>query len=104
MTLEDLRKRKKELRLTNKELADLSGIPVSTVAKILGGTTAKPRRDTLRAIEQVLFGDSEAGLLDSVKLEGVLRECKQQMLDKLSRIIAHVNENAINRTSRVGTL
>ena len=72
MTLEDLRKRKKELRLTNKELADLSGIPVSTVAKILGGTTAKPRRDTLRAIEQVLFGDSEAGLLDSVKLEDPL--------------------------------
>lgn len=42
--------------------------------------------------------------LDSVKLEGMLRECKQQMLDKLSRSIAHVNENAINRTSRVGTL
>ena len=76
MTLEDLRKRKKELRLTNKELADLSGIPVSTVAKILGGTTAKPRRDTLRAIEQVLFGDSEAGLLDSSSMAG-REKCRQ---------------------------
>lgn len=42
--------------------------------------------------------------LDSVKLEGMLRECKQQMLGKLSWSIANVNENAINRTSRVGTL
>ena len=43
-------------------------------------------------------------LLDSVKIEGVLKDEKKQMLDRLSWSIDHVNESAINRTSRVGTL
>ena len=42
--------------------------------------------------------------LDSVKVEGILRENKQRMLDALSWAIDHVKEGAINRTSRVGTL
>ncbi len=42
--------------------------------------------------------------LDSVKIDGVLRDDKQQMLDALTKSISHVNENAISRTSRVGTL
>ena len=42
--------------------------------------------------------------LDSVKIEGTLKNDKQQMLETLSWSIDHVNENAINRTSRVGTL
>ncbi|MBQ6772915.1 MAG: radical SAM protein [Synergistaceae bacterium] len=42
--------------------------------------------------------------LDSVKIEGVLGDEKQQMLDALTWSIDHVKEDAINRTSRVGTL
>lgn len=42
--------------------------------------------------------------LDSVKIEGLIRDGKQQMLDALAWSINHVNENAISRTSRVGTL
>ena len=42
--------------------------------------------------------------LDSVKLDGVLGEKKQQMLDALTRSLEHVNEGQIRRTSRVGTL
>lgn len=42
--------------------------------------------------------------LDSVKIEGILRDDKEQMLNALSWSIDHVKENAINRTSRVGTL
>ena len=42
--------------------------------------------------------------LDSVKIDGTLREEKQQMLDTLTWSIEHVNERAINRTSRVGIL
>ncbi len=42
--------------------------------------------------------------LDSVKIEGVLKDEKKQMLDRLSWSIDHVNESMINRTSRVGTL
>ena len=42
--------------------------------------------------------------LDSVKVDGILKEEKQRMLDALAWSIDYVNENAINRTSRVGTL
>ena len=42
--------------------------------------------------------------LDSVKIEGVLKDEKKQMLDRLSWSIDHVDESAINRTSKVGTL
>lgn len=42
--------------------------------------------------------------LDSVKIEGLLRDDKQKMLDVLAWSIDHVNEKGINRTSRVGTL
>ena len=42
--------------------------------------------------------------LDSVKLDGILREDKQRMLDSLAWSIEHVNERAIKRASRVGTL
>ncbi len=42
--------------------------------------------------------------LDSVKIEGIIGDKKQQMLDTLTWNIEHVNEDAINRTSRTGTL
>jgi radical SAM superfamily enzyme YgiQ (UPF0313 family) len=42
--------------------------------------------------------------LDSVKIDGILREGKQQMLEALTWSIEHVNESRINRTSRVGTV
>ena len=42
--------------------------------------------------------------LDSVKIEGTLRENKQRMLDKLDWSIEHVREDTISRTSRTGTL
>ncbi len=42
--------------------------------------------------------------LDSVKIEGIPKDDKRQMLDKLAWSIEHVNESGISRTSRVGTL
>ena len=42
--------------------------------------------------------------LDSVKLDGVLGEKKQQMLEALTRSMEHVDEKQIRRTSRIGTL
>ena len=62
MTIEEIRRRKRELHMTNQMLAEESGIPVSTVAKILGEVTKNPRKDTLRAIEKALFPEiKEAG-------------------------------------------
>ena len=42
--------------------------------------------------------------LDSVKIEGWLRDDQQRMMDALTGSIEHVKEDAIKRTFRVGTL
>ena len=60
MTIEEMRNRKKQLHMTNRELAEKSGVPVSTVAKILSEATANPRRDTVIALERVLQPDYTA--------------------------------------------
>ena len=54
MTIAEMNRRKAELGYTNKMIAELSGVPLSTVQKVLSGTTAHPRRDTLMAMETVL--------------------------------------------------
>lgn len=54
MNLNEIKKRKKELCLSAKELARLSGLPLSTVQKVLGGFTENPRRSTLLALEAAL--------------------------------------------------
>ena len=54
MTLEQMKKRKKELGYSAEKLAELTGVPVSTVRKVLGGVTAAPRQSTIEALEKVL--------------------------------------------------
>ncbi len=54
MNISDLRQLKKEAAMTNAEIAELSGIPFSTVNKIFSGATENPRYATLLAIEEVL--------------------------------------------------
>ena len=54
-TLEMLKEKKKQLKLTNQEIADLSGIPLGTVQKVLSGATKSPGSRTLAAIEKVLY-------------------------------------------------
>lgn len=54
MDISELKNMKKQSSLTNQEIADLSGIPVSTINKIFSGATQNPRYATLLAIEQVL--------------------------------------------------
>lgn len=54
MTLEEIRRRKKETGLTNRMLADRSGVPLGTVQKLMSGATKSPRYETLRALEKAL--------------------------------------------------
>ena len=54
MTLEEMKKRKKELGYTNEQISELSGVPLGTVQKVLSGVTETPRYDTLHALENVL--------------------------------------------------
>lgn len=54
MTIKEMNERRKELGYSYERLADLSGVPVGTVQKVLGGITKSPRYDTLLALERVL--------------------------------------------------
>ena len=64
MLYENLNQRKKELGLTTEQLSRLSGVPVGTINKILSGETRSPRYDTLRALEDVLYGAASTGSQD----------------------------------------
>ena len=59
MDIFDLREMKKAAGLTNQEIADLSGIPFSTINKIFSGATKNPRYSTLLAIEEVILTKSK---------------------------------------------
>ena len=47
MTIQEMKERKRELGYSYEQLAELAGIPCSTVQKIFGGTTRSPRRSTI---------------------------------------------------------
>lgn len=63
MDISKLRQLKKESNMTNAEIAELSGIPFSTVNKIFSGATPNPRYGTLLAIEQVLSAKQKLPLI-----------------------------------------
>ena len=54
MKLEKMKQRKKQLHLTNQELAQRSGVPLGTINKIFSGATKSPKYTTLLALETVL--------------------------------------------------
>lgn len=59
MTIEELRKHKKEKGYTYSQMSYLSGIPVGTIQKIFSGETTNPRYDTMQALEE-LFQEEES--------------------------------------------
>ena len=54
MDIKRLKERKKLMGYTNKEVANLSGVPLGTVQKIFGSSTKEPRRETVVALAKVL--------------------------------------------------
>ena len=54
MTIQEMKRRKRELGYSNAKVAELSGVPLGTVQKIFSGETSYPRYATLQALEQVL--------------------------------------------------
>ena len=54
MTIEEMKRRKRELAYTYDLIAEKADLPVSTVQKVLCGVSKAPRRKTLEALEMVL--------------------------------------------------
>ena len=49
MTIEEMPTRKRELGYTYETISELSGVPLPTVQKVLGGITRSPRYETIKA-------------------------------------------------------
>jgi len=54
MNIEEMKKIRTEQGYSYELLAELSGVPLSTVQKIFSGVTQQPRYETLRALEAIL--------------------------------------------------
>ena len=64
LTLDDIRKKKAEYHYTNRQLADLSGVPLGTLQKVLGNVTRSPRYETLQALSAVFEKNSSRSYMD----------------------------------------
>lgn len=75
MTLKEIKIRKQELGYSNETLAKLSGVPLGTVQKVLGGVTKNPRQKTLEALSKALQDRRETyEYSDSAGQTSMLRE------------------------------
>lgn len=54
MTIKAMKERKIEMGLSNRELAEMSGVPLGTLQKLFSGKTKAPRRDTVQALTRIL--------------------------------------------------
>lgn len=54
MTIATLKHYKNEYRYTNKDLAEMTGIPLGTINKIFSGESKNPRRENIERLEKVL--------------------------------------------------
>lgn len=73
--LEHIKKLKKEAGYTNLDLAEKSGLPLSTVQKVMSGITESPRIETVKALISV-FDDKEEKVYVPVPSGERLREAQ----------------------------
>ncbi len=69
MDRNELRRRKKELRITTGELAVLAGLPVGTVSKVMTGETKNPSYITIEKIDAALCRLETEARLDAYSRE-----------------------------------
>lgn len=74
MTIQEMNERKKELGYSYEQISELSGVPLGTVQKVLGGITKSPRYDTLYALEKVLSPYQPMMVRDSAFAYGEKRQ------------------------------
>lgn len=59
MDIELIKSLMKEKKMTQKNLSDITGVPLQTIKYIFTGRTSFPRIDTVQAIEKALGLDKE---------------------------------------------
>lgn len=79
MTIEEMQRRKQEMGYSYEKIAELSGLPIGTVQKVLGGITRNPRYETRQALEKVFHRDTDWGIGSQ---PGVIRETSSYRVEK----------------------
>lgn len=88
MTVQEIKKTMKLRGITQIELAEKSGIPLSTIRRIFAGITPSPRIDTMRAIEKALNLDIQA--------PPTLSEAEQRLLSAFRNLEPQMQEIILN--------
>ena len=100
MKVSELKERKKELGYSNEMVAELSGVPLSTVQKVFGGTTSAPRYETLKKIEKALFsGQSQSRYGESFSDDLKLKH-EDDYYDRMGRP-SDIDYNDVLRSSSI---
>lgn len=88
MTIEEMKRRKKELGYSYEKISELSGVPVGTLQKIFSGETSSPRYKTIMALSDVL-GDKgdiyeaheSAGAYNAIYIKGQKNEASTSIYE-----------------------
>ena len=88
MGLEVINERKKQLHLTNEDLARLSGVPKTTIAKLTAGVTADPKLGTLKALARVL-GCSLSDFDDEAAPPTLQQAAEQHFSSRFRKLDSH---------------
>lgn len=92
--IEDIAKRKEALKITNQMLSDASGVPKTTVDRILRGDTPNPSMQTVLDIAYVVGyrfindNDAHADTVDNQLVDMLLRESRLKTVQSNSLISA----------------
>ena len=81
MTIAEMNARKKELGLSYEMIAEMSGLPVGTVQKVLGGVTSSPRKATIDALAEALRPAQDSQKANKNKTSGK-ENTKVKLIDK----------------------
>ena len=81
MTIKEMQERKRELGYSYAQIAELSGLPLGTVQKVLGGITLTPRYDTIMALESVLGEEQPMAVRESARPYNVKKQGEYRLED-----------------------
>lgn len=74
MTIDEMIERKNELGYSYEKISELSGVPLGTVQKVLGGITKTPRYDTKLALAKVLQPTEALRISEAAHTYGAKRQ------------------------------
>ena len=93
MNLEYIRQLKKEKKMTSQKISDISGVPKSTIDKILVGTSKNPKLETLRVIANALECRMEDFLDNPVPEKTTTGQTDYYVSEEVSKMAQEIYDN-----------